>query len=153
MNTEQRMVERKRKAPLGPPVAESTAEVWLLDSGQFLVCTDVHPSWRSDWRWLRRMRQRRVLRMYVPLGEVEKLPQIEVAFSAAKRGFEIRDVVAKGSRDALRAVQGLLLNFPSEAASAIKTRPYEPPKPVPMPTPEERAAMLKQAKPPKKAKA
>lgn len=143
MNAELPMIRAKT-----PPVFddEITTEVWLLDSGTFLVLEDVHPSWRSDWRWLRRMRQRRALRMYVPVGEIEKLPQIEAAFSAAKRGFEIRDVVAKGTRDALRAVQGLLLNVPSEATSAIKTRPYEPPKPVPMPTPEERAAMRKKAK-------
>ncbi|ACL55955.1 hypothetical protein Mnod_0939 [Methylobacterium nodulans ORS 2060] len=62
--------------------------------------------------------------MFVPKEEVSKLARIETAFAAAKRGFEIRDVVAKGSRDALRTIQGLVYRFPSEDASAVKTQSY-----------------------------
>lgn len=77
-------------------------EVWLLDTGRFLILRDVPEAYRSGHGWVRRMRQRRVLRMYLPQSELARLPAIETTFEVAKRGFEIRDAI---ERTRLRAVE------------------------------------------------
>lgn len=77
-------------------------EVWLMDTGHFVVLRDVPPEYRNGRGWVRLMRQRRTLRMFLPESEIAKLPAIETTFHVAKRGFEIRDLI-----DRLRKRGGL----------------------------------------------
>lgn len=70
-------------------------EVWLIDTGKFVVIADLLPEFRNDRRWMRVMRLRRSLRMFLPRTEIERLPGLETVFSVANRGFEIRDTITR----------------------------------------------------------
>jgi hypothetical protein len=121
-------------------------EVWLLDTGRFLVLRDVPEAYRAGQGWVRRMRQRRVLRMFLPESEIARLPAIETTFEVAKRGFEIKDAIGRWRQragDALLALRGIAQHtdlFPAEETSGVRTIPYEPP-PTFWRTREERAKL------------
>jgi hypothetical protein len=75
-------------------------EVWLIDTGKFIVLRDELPEFTGDWRWMRILRQRRALRMFLPEIEIAKLPAIETVFSVANRGFEMRDTLERWEKAA-----------------------------------------------------
>ncbi len=139
-------------AILAEDVRMDAAETWLLDDGRFLVLEDVHPAWWSSRSWRLLMRQRRVLRLFVPRHEIPKLAAVETSFKVAKRGYEISDgmrryrdwqdaapegtpeehaakgesLLQAGFRSAL-AHSRVVADFAPEARFPVKTVPYAPP--------------------------
>lgn len=144
--------DQEPAAILAEDVRMDAAETWLLDDGRFLVLEDVHPAWWSSRRWRLLMRQRRVLRLFVPRCEIPKLAGVETSFKVAKRGYEIADgmrryrdwqdgepegtpeehaakgesLLQAGFRGALAHSRVITQSAP-EARFPLKTVPYAPP--------------------------
>jgi hypothetical protein len=148
---------RSIEAILSEDPKATAKEVWLLDTGEWLVWDDVHPAWKASLAWRRAMRLRRSLRMFVPLSEIPKLRGIQSAFSVAKRGYEIVDALGRhrelseelaglrsagADEDAINAqaarVTGTFQSAAAhaalvsasvpEASAAIRTLPYRAPR-------------------------
>jgi hypothetical protein len=133
---------------LSEDVRSTAKEVWLLDGGRFLVLERVHPAWMASLSWRRLMRQRRVLRMFVPSYELSRLPGLEASLAVAKRAFELCEAgrryrewqievpvgdpakhAAKGDglMRVMMAHAELISDTVPESASPIRTMPYLPP--------------------------
>lgn len=70
-------------------------EVWLIDTGCFLVLRDIPDAWKSDDRWVKRMTARRVLRMFVPESDLSRLSRVSGSFAVTRGYFELVDAIRR----------------------------------------------------------
>jgi len=148
------MTEQDPGRILAEDVRATAVEAWLLDDGRFLVPSLVHPEIWGDGRFRRLMRQRRVLRMFLPPHELDGLPRLETTLRAGKRVHEIvdafrryedwaeapfpapesaqahlqagRDTLLAAARGAYGHIRVIRRACP-ERSSPIRTVPYQPP--------------------------
>lgn len=110
------------EAVLLEDVRGDAREAWLLDTGHFLVPDEVHPAWWASLRWRRLMRQRRALRVFVPLAELPRLAALARSFRALKRGYEMTDALRR-HREQLDALESLVAaGAPEEDVKAQRSR-------------------------------
>lgn len=102
-------------------------EVWLLDTGHFIVVDRVGDAWFDAAGWRAEIARRTVLRCFVAPADLANLTRLENSFQATKAFYEVADLAAKNPERAYSLMRTLFGTTPSEESGAIRQVPTPPP--------------------------